>query len=313
MGSNPPDLKFHKSQKSRRLTIAVWLAVVLLVLLGLSHLNLRVWAFQEHQQALTYLLLLFAVISPLFFAGNLIKNLRHIIFWAAALVILAYGYTVWRADRVGIRDFGGALAPQHNSASLTGKAQFFKSASGNFIYHRTCQWRRSCISVRHWRYRRDVDATRCRPHRHGTRRHDFLPALSNGKWYCWGGTCASFSTHDRRNTHHEHPGIGDRWRTTSIFTWHELLMSTFRVFRKRTNSLLLPITTQALTHINFRFRKDRALKRPRCFSQYVFLDFPCGGFRKLTKHNSLGCLKMRQVISTESNNLIFGHCFNPRL
>ena len=133
MGSNPPDLKFHKSQNSRRVTIAVWLAVVLLVLLGFSRLNLSVWASQEHRQALIYLLLLFAVVSPLFFAGNLFKNLRHIILWAVALVILAYGYTVWRADRVGIRDFGGALAPQHNSAFLTGKAQFFKSASGNFI------------------------------------------------------------------------------------------------------------------------------------------------------------------------------------
>ena len=133
MGSNLSDLKFHKSQNSRRVTIAVWLAVVLLVLLGLSRLNLSVWASQEHRQALIYLLLLFAVVSPLFFAGNLFKNLRHIILWAVALVILAYGYTVWRADRVGIRDFGGALAPQHDSASLTGKAQFFKSTSGDFI------------------------------------------------------------------------------------------------------------------------------------------------------------------------------------
>ena len=76
MGSNPPDLKFHKSQNSRRVTIAVWLAVVLLVFLGFSRLNLSVWASQEHRQALTYLLLLFAVISPIFFAGNLLKNLR---------------------------------------------------------------------------------------------------------------------------------------------------------------------------------------------------------------------------------------------
>tara|TARA_B100000315_G_C14561199_1_gene580673 strand:+ start:737 stop:1459 length:723 start_codon:yes stop_codon:yes gene_type:complete len=133
MGSNPPDLKFHKSQNSRRVTIAVWLAVVLLVFLGFSRLNLSVWASQEHRQALTYLLLLFAVISPLFFAGNLFKNLRHIICWAIALMLLAYGYTVWCADRVGIRDFGGALVPHHNSASLTGKAQFFKSAGGDFI------------------------------------------------------------------------------------------------------------------------------------------------------------------------------------
>lgn len=133
MGSDPTDLKSTEPANNRWLTVAVFLAVILLVLLGLSRLDPNVWASRERLQNLIYFGLLLVVISPLFFTGHISKNLRHIALWAIALMVLAYGYTVWRTDKTSLRDFGGALAPQHNSATIVGEAQFFANRSGDFV------------------------------------------------------------------------------------------------------------------------------------------------------------------------------------
>ena len=115
MGSDPTDLKSTEPANNRWLTIAVCLAVILLVLLGLSRLDPSVWDSRERLQNLIYFGLLLAVVSPLFFTGHLSKNVRHIALWAIALMVLAYGYTVWRTDKTSLRDFGGALAPRPGS------------------------------------------------------------------------------------------------------------------------------------------------------------------------------------------------------
>ena len=60
-------------------------------------------------------------------------TIRNLALWAAALMLLTYGYTTWRTGQFGFDSFMGALLPRQDSASLSGEAQFFANSSGDFI------------------------------------------------------------------------------------------------------------------------------------------------------------------------------------
>ena len=98
MGPTPTNLKCPKTPNNHTKTILIGLIVVILAALVLFRLNPSVWESREHLQRLVYLVLLLLLLGPALLLRRPFGNLRYLALWTVALLILAYGYTVWRTN-----------------------------------------------------------------------------------------------------------------------------------------------------------------------------------------------------------------------
>ena len=133
MGPNPTNLKSPKTANNHTKTILIGLIVVILAALVLFRLNPNVWESREHLQRLIYLFLLLLLIGPALLLRRPFRNLRYLALWTVVLLVLAYGYTVWRTNSINPYNLVDTLAPQRDSAGLIGKAQFFANNNGEFV------------------------------------------------------------------------------------------------------------------------------------------------------------------------------------
>ena len=133
MGRNPTNLKSPKTTNNHTKTILIGLIIIILAVLALFRLNPNVWESREHLQRLIYLFLLLLLLGPALFLRRPFRNLRYLALWTVVLLVLAYGYTVWRTNSINPYNLVSALAPQRDSAGLIGKAQFFANNNGEFV------------------------------------------------------------------------------------------------------------------------------------------------------------------------------------
>ncbi len=133
MGNDRPNTK-HRGFFGLRLRR--W-SVFILAFLGFIFLASQTdWRSLQNQRELknfVYLICLLAIVAPLMLRGRLTQNLRHLAAWALLLLSLTYGYAAWRTDSLTLDKFTGALFPSRDSANLTGTAQFFANANGEFL------------------------------------------------------------------------------------------------------------------------------------------------------------------------------------
>ena len=133
MRPNPTNLKSPKTANNHTKTILIGLIVVIIAALVLFRLNPSVWESREHLQRLVYLVLLLILLGPALLLRRPFANLRYLALWTVVLLILAYGYTVWRTNSINPHNLVSALAPQRDSAGLMGEAQFFANNNGEFV------------------------------------------------------------------------------------------------------------------------------------------------------------------------------------
>ena len=134
MGTEQQESNTTNSSYRRWCWILLGLAAISFLVYAMSHLPHDIWFPGGNVQRLVYLLLLLLVVGPvIFLRERLPTTIRNLALWAAALMLLTYGYTTWRTGHFGLDNFRGALLPSQDSASLAGEAQFFANSSGDFI------------------------------------------------------------------------------------------------------------------------------------------------------------------------------------
>ena len=134
MGTNQQDSNTTNPIHKRWRWILLGLVAAFVLIYAMSHFPHDTWLPGGKLQRLVYLLLLLLVVGPvIFLRERFTTTVRNLVLWAAALMLLTYGYTTWRTGHFGLDNFRGALLPSQDSASLAGEAQFFANSNGDFI------------------------------------------------------------------------------------------------------------------------------------------------------------------------------------